>query len=218
MLSSHLLLALAWIGYFVIHSLMAHMPVKNWFREKMGPSFKFYRLFYSISAIGLLLPVLYWQITISSPRLWSHDPLTWVPAALLTVAGLWGAVICLKKYLVSPQGFSDLFFEGMKPELHVSGLHRIVRHPLYLSTFIFLGGVILFFPFVSNLLAYLLLIVYVLLAIPLEENKLVELYGKPYESYREDVPALIPKLFNKRRRKAGGGRRENRGGRREDRE
>jgi protein-S-isoprenylcysteine O-methyltransferase Ste14 len=193
MLSSHLLLALAWIGYFAIHSLMAHMPVKTWFREKMGASFKFYRLFYSIIAIGLLLPVLYWQITIPSPRLWPYNPLTRIPAALLTVAGLWGALICLKKYLVSPQGFNDLFFEGMKPELQLSGLHRIVRHPLYLSTFIFLGGMVLFFPFASNLLAYILLIVYVLLAIPLEENKLVELYGKQYVRYREEVPALIPR-------------------------
>jgi methanethiol S-methyltransferase len=207
MLSSHLLLALAWIGYFVIHSLMAHLRVKNWFREKMGPSFKFYRLVYSISAIVLLLPALYWQITISSPRLWPHAPLTWIPAALLTVAGLWGAVICLKKYLVSPQGFNDLFFEGMKPELQVSGLHRIVRHPLYLSTFIFLGGMVLFFPYVSNLMVFVLLIVYVLLAIPLEEGKLVELYGEAYVRYREEVPSLIPKLYNSRR-EARGGRRE----------
>jgi protein-S-isoprenylcysteine O-methyltransferase Ste14 len=203
MLSSHLLLALAWIGYFVIHSLMAHMRVKNWFREKMGASFKFYRLVYSISAIVLLLPVLYWQVTISSPRLWHQAPLTRIPAALFTVAGLWGAGICLKKYLVSPQGFNDLFFEGMKPELQVSGLHRIVRHPLYLSTFIVLGGMVLFFPFVSNLMAFVLLIVYVLLAIPLEENKLVELYGEAYERYREEVPALVPKLFN-RKMEAGG--------------
>ena len=203
MLSSHLLLALAWIGYFVIHSLMAHLRVKNWFREKMGASFKFYRLVYSISAIVLLLPVLYWQITISSPRLWPQAPLTWILAALLTVTGLWGAVICLKKYLVSPQGFNDLFFEGMKPELQVSGLHRIVRHPLYLSTFIFLGGMVLFFPFVSNLLAYVLLIVYVLLAIPLEENKLVDLYGEAYVRYRKEVPALVPKLFNSIRQDRG---------------
>lgn len=192
MLSSHLLLALAWIVYFVIHSLMAHLPVKNWFRKKMGQFFKLYRLFYSISAIGLLLPVLYWQLRIPSPRLWSNDLLIGIPAALLTVAGLLGTTICLKKYLVSPQGFNDLFFEGMKPELQVTGLHRIVRHPLYLSTFIFLGGLVLFFPFVSNIMAYVLLIVYVLLAIPLEENKLVEMYGEAYQRYQREVPALIP--------------------------
>jgi protein-S-isoprenylcysteine O-methyltransferase Ste14 len=192
MFRSHLLLALAWIGYFVVHSLMAHLPVKNWAREKMGSTFKFYRLLYSSLAVGLLLPVLYWQIRIPSPRLWPHHSLIGIPSALLTVGGLWGALICLRKYLVSPQGFNDLFFEGMKPELQVTGLHRIVRHPLYLSTFIFLGGIVLFFPFVSNLLAYLLIILYVLLAIPLEENKLVDLYGEAYISYKAKVPAIIP--------------------------
>jgi protein-S-isoprenylcysteine O-methyltransferase Ste14 len=53
---------------------------------------------------------------------------------------------------------------------------------------------VLFFPFFSSLLAYLLLIVYVLLAIPLEENKLVELYGEAYVRYREEVPSLIPRV------------------------
>jgi protein-S-isoprenylcysteine O-methyltransferase Ste14 len=138
MLSSHLLLALAWIGYFIIHSLMAHMPVKNWFREKMGPSYKFYRLVYSICALALLFPLLYWQICIPSPRLWAEIPFIRIPATLFTVVGFLGAVICLKNYLVSTEGFKDLFFEGLKPELQIRGLHRIVRHPLYLSTFIFL--------------------------------------------------------------------------------
>jgi protein-S-isoprenylcysteine O-methyltransferase Ste14 len=47
---------------------------------------------------------------------------------------------------------------------------------------------------VSNLIIYLLMIAYVLLAIPLEESKLVELYGDAYLKYREEVPALVPRL------------------------
>jgi protein-S-isoprenylcysteine O-methyltransferase Ste14 len=192
MLSSHFLLALAWISYFIIHSLMAHIPVKNWFRKRMGRSFKFYRLVYTILALVLLLPLLYWQITISSVLLWSFSPFTGILATLLTGIGLIGVVSCLKKYLVSPEGIKDLFLEGLKPELQISGLHRLVRHPLYLSTFIFLGGILLFFPYLSNLLTYLLMILYVLLAIPLEENKLVALYGEAYRRYQREVPAIIP--------------------------
>ncbi|HLO81305.1 MAG TPA: isoprenylcysteine carboxylmethyltransferase family protein [Chitinophagaceae bacterium] len=194
MLSSHLLLALGWIGYFFIHSLMAYIPVKNWFRTKMGASFKFYRLVYSIAAIGLLAPLLYWQAKIPSPGLWGKSWLTTITGALLTITGLWGMIICLKKYLVSPEGFKDLFFEGAKPALQVGGLHRIVRHPLYLSTFICLGGVLVFFPLVSNLIIYLLMIAYVIVAIPLEESKLVALYGEAYLRYQKEVPSLIPGL------------------------
>ncbi len=204
MLRSHLLLAFGWIIYFFIHSLTAHLPVKNWFRQKMGPGFKFYRLLYSLGSIILLAPLIYWQIRITSPRLWENSWYTWIPAASLTIAGFWGALVCLKKYLVSPEGFKDLFFEGAKPELQVQGLHRIVRHPLYLSTFICLGGIVVFFPLVSNLIVYLLMIAYVLLAIPLEESKLVELYGEAYLRYREEVPAIWP------RGKARGERRETR--------
>jgi methanethiol S-methyltransferase len=138
------------------------------------------------------LPLLYWQITISSPRLWTEIPFIVIPAVLITAVGFLGVVACLKKYLWPPEGFKDLFLEGLKPELQIRGLHRMVRHPLYLSTFIFLGGIFIFFPFVSNLLTYVLMFVYVLLAIPLEEKKLVELYGEAYVSYRSKVPALIP--------------------------
>jgi protein-S-isoprenylcysteine O-methyltransferase Ste14 len=192
MLSSHLLLALGWIGFFFIHSLMADKGTKNRFRKKMGASFKFYRLIYSIAAIGLLAPLLYLQVEITSLKLWGNSWLTITAGTLLTTTGLCGMIICLKKYLVSPEGFKDLFFEGARPELQVRGLHRFVRHPLYLSTFVLLGGMVVFFPLLSNLIVYLLMIAYVLLAIPLEESKLVELYGDAYLRYREEVPALVP--------------------------
>jgi protein-S-isoprenylcysteine O-methyltransferase Ste14 len=51
----------------------------------------------------------------------------------------------------------------------------------------------LFFPYLSCLIVYLLTIAYVLVAIPLEENKLIGLYGEAYKKYREDVGALFPR-------------------------
>jgi protein-S-isoprenylcysteine O-methyltransferase Ste14 len=194
MLGSHLLLALAWIIYFFLHSLMAHLPVKDWFRKKMGSAYKFYRLVYSVIAFILLAPPIYLLLTIPSVKFWDLTLLTGFPAAVLTGAGLAGMLICLKKYIGSPEGFRDLFYEGMRPELQVKGLHRFVRHPLYLSTFICLGGIFLFFPYLSCLISYLLMILYVLVAIPLEEEKLIGLYGEAYMKYRDEVGAVLPRL------------------------
>ncbi|HSF44716.1 MAG TPA: methyltransferase [Chitinophagaceae bacterium] len=193
MLGSHLLLALAWVFYFLLHSLLAHMPVKNWFRNIMGSSFKYYRLVYSVIAIVLLLPPIYLLVAIPSLRFWNLTLWTGLPAGILTVVGLWGMIICLKKYVGSTEGFRDLFYEGMKPELQLTGLHRYVRHPLYLSTFICLGGIFLFFPYLSCLISYLLIVLYVIIAIPLEEAKLIGLYGEAYRKYRKEVGTLFPK-------------------------
>jgi protein-S-isoprenylcysteine O-methyltransferase Ste14 len=86
----------------------------------------------------------------------------------------------------------------MKPELQVQGLHRFVRHPLYLSTFIWLGGIFLFFPYLSCLIVCLQTIAYVLVAIPLEEDKLIGSYGEAYRKYREDVGAVLPRITGSR--------------------
>jgi protein-S-isoprenylcysteine O-methyltransferase Ste14 len=194
MAGTHLLLALSWVIYFVLHSLTAHLPVKNWFRTRVGAAYRYYRLVYSVIALVVLLPPVYLLLKTPSVRLWDLTLLTGIPAAILVTVGLAGMIICLKKYIGSSEGFRDLFYEGMKPELQVQGLHRFVRHPLYLSTFIWLGGIFLFFPYLSCLIVYLLTIAYVLVAIPLEEAKLIGLYGEAYKKYMEDVGALIPKF------------------------
>lgn len=192
MLASHLVLALGWIIYFLLHSLLADAGFKRRIATWMGPRAKYYRLIYSLLALLLLFPLVYLQIRTPSEKIWGPGWVTAGAATLLTVTGLVGVFACLKKYIVSKEGFRDLFLEGMKPRLQVSGLHRVVRHPLYLSTFIFLGGIFLFFPYWSSLLTYLLVVVYVNLAIPLEERKLLALYGDEYERYRKEVPGLWP--------------------------
>jgi protein-S-isoprenylcysteine O-methyltransferase Ste14 len=198
MAGTHLLLALSWGIYFVLHSLLAHLQVKNWFRNKMGAAYKYYRLVYSIIALVLLLPPVYLLFITSSVRFWDLSLLTGIPAAILVAVGLVGMIVCLKKYIRSSEGFRDLFYEGMKPELQVQGLHRFVRHPLYLSTFIWLGGIFLFFPYLSCLIVCLQTIAYVLVAIPLEEDKLIGSYGEAYRKYREDVGAVLPRITGSR--------------------
>jgi methanethiol S-methyltransferase len=193
MVLSHLLLMLAWVTYGILHSLLASPGVKDKFRRVFGSRFRYYRLVYSILALVFLGLLIFWQLSITSMPLWRSTPYTRIPAYLVILAGFTGMAICLKKYIISPEGFSDLFLEGKKPELQIKGLHRIVRHPLYLSTFIFLIGLVLAFPSISFALTTAVIIIYTVLAIPLEEKKLIDLYGQAYLQYKKDVPQLLPR-------------------------
>ena len=84
-------------------------------------------------------------------------------------------------------------------KLHTTGLYGLVRHPLYLATFLFVIGLLIYLPTYSNLIAAGSLITYTCVAIPLEEKKLIEIFGGDYLSYKIRTAALIP--FLRRRKK-----------------
>ncbi len=85
---------------------------------------------------------------------------------------------------------------AVTPTLQQSGLHKYVRHPIYFGTLLFVWGLFLLFPLLSNLIAASSLTVYVLIGIQLEETKLFLEYGEEYEQYSKRVPKLIPKFKN----------------------
>lgn len=160
----------------------------------MGTSYRYYRLLYSSLALLLLGLLLFWQLRMPTLKLWNPGAPGLAGGILLISLGTTGLVMSLSKYVASPEGFRSLFLEGNKQALQVTGLHRLVRHPLYLSTFLLLTGIFFCLPYLSLLLLVNIIIVYTVLAIPLEEKKLVELFGDEYRSYRRRVPALIPRF------------------------
>lgn len=89
-------------------------------------------------------------------------------------------------------GIRSLFRATPPAELKVEGIHRFVRHPLYSGTILFVWGLFFIFPMLNNLIAVILLTLYVLIGISFEEKKLIKEFGKKYESYIAEVPMLIP--------------------------
>jgi protein-S-isoprenylcysteine O-methyltransferase Ste14 len=79
---------------------------------------------------------------------------------------------------------------------HTPMLYKLVRHPLYV------GWMIAFWATPTMTAGHLLfaavLTVYMLVAIPLEERDLVNVFGEKYEEYRRRVPALVPRLCPQR--------------------
>jgi protein-S-isoprenylcysteine O-methyltransferase Ste14 len=94
----------------------------------------------------------------------------------------------LKKFLGLAKGADD------EDEVFSSeGILAVVRHPLYSGTVLIVVGYCLFAPTYANLVTGLMIILYILVGIQLEEKKLFEQYGERYEQYKAEVPMLIPR-------------------------
>ena len=76
------------------------------------------------------------------------------------------------------------------PTLVTSGLFRLCRHPLYLFTI--LAWTITPVMSLDRLAIIIYTCIYALIAIPIEERKLVHIFGQSYIDYQRRVPALVP--------------------------
>lgn len=119
---------------------------------------------------------------------------TYILAVILLLPGLILMGISLKKYFLLLSGVRSLYQPSVGAELKVEGVHKIVRHPLYLGTILMVWGLFLMWPLLNNLVAVVLLTAYVLVGLSFEEKKLVRQFGDEYKKYRKEVPMLIPFL------------------------
>ena len=90
-------------------------------------------------------------------------------------------------------GLTQLFRDGASSSdeepLHITGMHRYVRHPLYLGAYLYLlGGAVSGFGLQTAVWGCL----YLWIGTRFEERNLVKQYGRAYVEYKEKVPAVLP--------------------------
>ena len=197
MIGNHIILAMLWIAYCTLHSVLASQWVKKKLQRKMK-NYKSYRLYYTLFAFLSLVALIYYQVRIPTVELFRRTQFILIAGGLLSLSGLGLMMTCIRKYFMSISGLRSLLIETYSNELQITGIHRFVRHPLYLGTFIFIWALLLLFPYLSLLIANTIITVYTLIGIELEEQKLVTEFGKDYVNYRRKVPKLIP-FFKLRR-------------------
>jgi len=187
-------LGLSWIAYFVIHSLLASLAVKQRVERHRPQWMPAYRLFFNAAALVLLIPPLLLTYGIDAPLLWQWSGIwAWVAngLALLAIAGfLWSSRYYDSGEFIGTRQLRDQETRVEDQEhLHISPLHRHVRHPWY-----FFGLVLMW---TRDMNAPLLLTVsmatlYFVFGSRLEERKLLQYYGDAYARYQQMVPGLIP--------------------------
>jgi len=185
-----LLLALAIWG--VVHSFLASHMAKDLFRLKIG-SMDFYRLAYNIFAAISFLPILYLMATLPNQLVY-EVPSPWnlvmFGGQLISVILL--GIAFLQTDSLSFVGLRQLFEKEKSGALVVHGLYKLVRHPLYTFSLLFLWLT----PSVSqnSLTVYIGSTLYILIGVFFEERKLLREFGETYADYKKSTPMLIPGL------------------------
>jgi protein-S-isoprenylcysteine O-methyltransferase Ste14 len=189
------LLAIAWMFYGFLHSLLASHACKTAFRHRFPDAFRFYRLGYNLLAVLLLLPPLWLLFAYQGEPLWRWPPLLRWAADFAALAAIAGFLWTTRSYDTGEfLGFRQVSenrpaVDEQQP-MSLSVAHRFVRHPWY---FFFFFLVWTREMNAALLLSALILTLYVLIGSRQEEKKLLACYGTQYRSYQAAVPGLIPR-------------------------
>ena len=189
---NHVLLSIAWILYCTLHSLLAGNSTKKYFRQMMKTNYRFYRPAYVLFSFLGLVSLLWWLIVLKSPRIFHQVVPVFIVGCIATCGGFTLMVICIWRYFLSLSGLRSLMNETVTNKLIISGINKFLRHPLYLGTFVFIWGLFLLLPYAGLLISDIIITIYTLIGIKLEESKLVEEFGEDYRLYRKKVPMLLP--------------------------
>lgn len=191
--------ATLWALFGLLHSGMASEPFKQRWRRVLGRYGCLERLLFNIISILALLPVMvYGHHHLPHTAVFQPDHPV-VLAGLLALQGVgmvflfWSlSTYDLPRFAGFRQIGESLSHHPLSREpLHISRLHRHVRHPIYTSMLV----VVWARPWdILTLATNLCATLYLVVGVILEERRLVALYGEDYRRFQGAVPMLLPRL------------------------
>ena len=194
-------LAIAWIIWYVLHSVLASNQGKRLLTALFPGQGRWYRLGYNLFAVGSILYPFWLYLIIPGEFFWNG-----IYSQIIGLGVIASGLLFVREVFKSYD--TGLFFgtttgvddwaEGQ--ELLIDGWHRKVRHPLYTGTSLILIGAFLLLPTEPSLIVVGISFGYLFIGIRLEERKLIQQHGKRYLSYRRQVPMLVPAFQNKKER------------------
>ncbi|REG87138.1 methyltransferase family protein [Algoriphagus antarcticus] len=191
---NYVLLALSWIVFYTLHSILAASKLKRILEGKWGNAYKWYRLAYTLISLLLFLGIVIQALLIPKSLLINKGDLTNYLGYML--AGF-GTIIVSK----SSKHYSVMRFLGFATSskedetLVTTGLYSKIRHPLYAGLVLIFLGYFLFAGTISATVHVACLLLYLPFGIYFEEKNLIIQFGEAYQKYKGEVPAIIPKLW-----------------------
>lgn len=198
-MNPYIWLILYWTLFGVVHSVLAMRAWKAWMQTRLGKYFRYYRFTYSIISLLLLVWVLYFQFSLPGNAIWEVPLFLRILAGILTAGGITIMMVSMRKYFFTHSGI-DVFFQQTPSSisLQTTGLHSIVRHPLYTGTLLMVWSLWFLFPTWGNLTGCLMITLYTVIGTVFEERKLLQDFGDAYAQYQRRVPMLLPFYFTRR--------------------
>ena len=189
-----ILLAVLWLCYFSIHSLLASLKAKRWIANFYPDLMPWYRLIFNMVAIILVSIPLTIAFRLRSTSLWEWDGIGFFVANGLAVLAVAGFIWSLRFYDGSEfTGLRQLRAgqRSVEDQEHffISPLHRFVRHPWYALILVILWTRDMD-P--ASLVTAISITVYFIVGSRLEEQKLLVYHGEIYRDYRARVSGLVP--------------------------
>jgi len=192
---------LAFIGFAILHSILANEYLKKRLFEKYPSLRYYYRAFYNTIALitfGLIwffVPVEHIEIySIQSPYhyFFHFFQLIGFIGLLFSVRFMSGSFSGVKQLNDAFKQQKPIYFldEPGYEKLYTGGPFGYIRHPLYSFSML----VLFFHPYMTLkwLLFSICCLTYFVIGSKLEEKKLLLRYEQAYQTYRDKVPAFIP--------------------------
>jgi methanethiol S-methyltransferase len=187
-------LVILWLLFFISHSFFAATGVKNYFAKTIGNAFKYYRFAYSLLSLILLVLIIGQLFLSESDIIFNGNTVTQVVGITLLLAGLYIMYSVFLK--IDFFSFIGMSARDESPSgLITEGWYKVVRHPLYWGTLLFLMGIFFLKPTFMVFVSVVLSVIYIIIGIEFEEKKLRENLGKPYIDYAFNKKKFIPFVY-----------------------
>ena len=197
-LMKYFLLCTLWVLWCFLHSYLITTRTTVWFNKLLGGKSAYYRISYNLFSLITFLPLFYWQRTISGPIVIPLSPYLMIFKYIAMVF----SVIVIAGSFVS---FDIWEFFGTRQTqkkekgqvIHKHGFYGVVRHPMYLGTFVFFTASMTDAP-LPQFLGYLILAIYVIIGTFREDRRLLRELGDIYREYQKEVPMILPGIARRK--------------------
>lgn len=194
-------LVVIWTGYCALHSFLISIRFTNYLTRTLKNYYAFYRLFYIVISLVLLVWVINYSSQIDNEIIITYNP----PWSVIRYVLMYGSLLMF--FWAFFFNYDSLSFFGIRQILNFgkvkntdpssdikrNGLLGIMRHPMYFTLIIYLWCQTFK---LADIVVNTVLTIYVIIGTLLEEKKLVLEFGDAYVKYQKEVPMLIP--FTKR--------------------
>ena len=195
---NYVLLAVIWILWCIIHSILISAGLTNYFKEKLAGRYKYYRLSYNLISLLTLFPVLFYSYGLNGPLVFRWEggfiPIQFLLFMIAMILFYTGArKYDLLQFLGIRQIQSGKLSVGLSEsgKIDMTGIHGIIRHPWYTGSILFVW-VINKNIYLSTFIICMVLTWYLIIGAWLEEKKLIGQCGNHYRDYQKQVSMLLP--------------------------